>query len=131
MKKVFRHTSHLVVIAALIFSSVGFTTISLSCPMGKKMEAGCPKCKRLASDLVRKDACCKTTITHTVLKTEFEKLDEVRTVFSHHACIPVIADASYFAENTYSYTPSRSFKHSTSFCLSPAEKCALLSIFRI
>jgi hypothetical protein len=131
MKNRFYRISLLAVIAALVFSTMGVTTIAFSCPMGADMEKGCPKCKHTASLPVKSEGCCKTTVTRSVLKTEFEKLGEFKTAFSLHMTIPVYYQESYLVEDPFASSITLSHNFLAFYRLTSVEKCALLSTFLI
>ncbi|MDP4231383.1 MAG: hypothetical protein Q8916_13370 [Bacteroidota bacterium] len=131
MKKRFYHISLLAVIAALVFSTMGVTTIAVSCRMRGNMESGCPKCKHVSDSPTKKESCCKTTVKHIVLKADFEKLGDRSTDLSLQATIPVLVlNANLLVDPSFNSTILGD-DHLTLSRMASVDTYALLATFRI
>jgi hypothetical protein len=129
VKSIFQHIARITVIVALFASTIGITTVSLSCPMGKEMTAGCPKCKHTRPE--RNDGCCKTTVQFTVLKTEFQKPVHFKTTLSHQLIIFALLPEVFYSDIHTRLSSTPIPEHMSCLSTTPVEKCALLSTFLI
>jgi hypothetical protein len=131
MKTRFHSISLLILIGALLFSTMGVTTIAATCTKGSSMKKVCPKCKHISASRTKSDGCCKVTISHSALKTEFEKLPDFKTIFSfdilnHSPYIGLVLN-----EDSYQTSKTSSGEHLAFSLLTSLEKCALLSTYLI
>ena len=132
MSKITRHIISSALAACLIFSSVGYTAVSIACPnMMAKQGSACPKCKHGRIPTKDTKDCCKTKIEHKVINAEFEKPLSPKSFIAPHFAIPALVFYSNSSDVHSAYLISL---HRADILLSPlssVEKCALLSTFLI
>ncbi len=128
MRNGFNTMLRIIVLTALIFSTVGVTIVNCTCPKVEVKQTSCSLCDK-NSDQKTKSCypdCCK----HLVLKTEFQQpSSEFYPLLSIVICSFSVAPNL----NTVSYFPSPLPQRDDSNTISPGsvEKCALLSTFLI
>jgi hypothetical protein len=116
----------IVLAAALLFSSIGVTVVSVACAKGSsKTVATCPGCKAAAQSKAKK-SCCVYTAKHLSLKADFGKSQAPRFDLAQVATAPVVVAVVYSSEVLRLSTLSTS-----SPPLVAMEKCARISTFRI
>ena len=132
MSKVTRHIFSASLVACLIFSSVGFTAVSMACPnMMAKPGTACPKCKHGVIPSKHAKDCCKKTFEHKVVKTEFEKPEITKSQVSLQIVIPAFVTRSIFSQQLSTSLTSPLSAHIPISSVGSMEKCALLSTFLI
>jgi hypothetical protein len=116
----------IVLAAALLFSSIGVTIVSVACAKGSgKTVVTCPGCKAAAQSKTKK-SCCVYTAKHLSLKADFGKSQAPRFDLTQFATTPVLVSVAYSSEILPYNTLSTS-----SPPLVAMEKCARISTFRI
>ena len=125
-----RHIFSFCLVVCLMFSSVGFTAISIACPnMNAQPGVPCSQCK--SGTIPKKHApdCCKTKIEHKVIKSEFEKpLSFKANIVVEQVFAPSFLQLDY---SKVLLTPLLYRTPHSYATQSSVEKCALLSTFLI
>ena len=130
MTKIIKYNVSIAIVFCLLFSTVGFTAISIACPnMNAQPGVPCSQCK--SGTIPKKHApdCCKTKIEHKVIKSEFEKpLSFKANIVVEQVFAPSFLQLDYSKVLLTSilYRTPHSFATQSS-----VEKCALLSTFLI
>ena len=130
MTKIIKYNVSIAIVFCLLFSTVGFTAISIACPnMNAQPGVPCSQCK--SGTIPKKHApdCCKTKIEHKVIKSEFEKpLSFKANIVVEQVFAPSFLQLDY---SKVLLTPIL-YRTPHSFAMqSSVEKCALLSTFLI
>ena len=117
----------IVLVMAMLFSSIGVSAASTLCRQKQKMAA--PACQKCKSESPTQKSCCKKVYAHLGVKSEYQRPAATSLDQASGLVLAVLADAPIM--HSCSITTAEPTNTGPPIALSSSDRCSLISSFRI